>query len=160
MTVVTGLGVILAILSSSSLPPAGVVFASITITPLSPTITPLFPPPPSIQYTFGFNWCGVKGAGAGACPNASVAVKITAAISVEEKPSRNSIDYSPSRNSITLRAHSRAGYGSRFEAFGTAHAPGLDPIDCCAETRSPFLGCRHRQLAIELGQLALLQMQL
>jgi hypothetical protein len=27
--------------------PAGVVFASMTMTPLSPTITPLFPPPPS-----------------------------------------------------------------------------------------------------------------
>jgi hypothetical protein len=49
ITVVTGFGVIFAMSSSSSFPPASVVLASITITPFSPIMTPLFPPPPSIQ---------------------------------------------------------------------------------------------------------------
>src|SRR2546428_7839418 len=52
MTVVTGLGVILAISASISLADAGVVFASITITPSLPTMMPVFPPaPPCVQYT-------------------------------------------------------------------------------------------------------------
>src|SRR2546428_9072738 len=52
MPVVTGLGVILAISASISLADAGVVFASITITPSLPTMMPVFPPaPPCVQYT-------------------------------------------------------------------------------------------------------------
>src|SRR5437588_11520138 len=64
MTVVTGLGVIFAISASMSLADAGVVFASITITPSLPTMIPVFPPaPPCVQYTPPFSSFTESGGG-------------------------------------------------------------------------------------------------
>src|SRR5579872_3105545 len=77
MTVVTGLGVIFAISASTSLADAGVVFASITITPSLPTMMPVFPPaPPCVQYTPPFS--GFTESGGGCCWAFTTGVSATA----------------------------------------------------------------------------------
>src|SRR5579859_2055526 len=64
MTVVTGFRVIFAISDSISLADAGVVFASMTITPSLPMMIPVFPPaPPWVQYTSLFNCFTESGGG-------------------------------------------------------------------------------------------------
>src|SRR5690242_23022 len=88
MTVVTGLGVILAISASMSLAEAGVVFASTTITPSLPMMMPVFPPaPPCVQYTSGFS-CFTESGGGCCCAFAKLVIAITATAIAEAKAIR------------------------------------------------------------------------